>query len=69
MEEFLKQLMGKEIDVASGNGTAVRGNLVDVKDGILYMRDEEEKVAYVVIEKITCIWEVAEEEPKAGFLH
>ena len=69
MEEFLKQMMGKEVDVSCGTGSAVRGNVVDVKDGILYMRDDEERVAYVVIEKIAFIWEVPDSEPKAGFLN
>ena len=51
MEEFLRQLMGKKIDVSCGEGTSVRGEVVDVKDGILYLRDEE-KTAYVAVEKI-----------------
>ena len=69
MEEFLKQLMGKEIDVSCGTSAVVRGSVVDVKDGMLYMRDDEDRVAYVVIEKIAFIWEVENKEPKAGFMH
>lgn len=68
MEEFLKQLMGKQIDVSSGTSAVVRGDVVDVKDGILYMRDENERVAYVVVDKIVFIWEVKNEESKAGFV-
>ena len=68
MEEFLKQLMGKQIDVSGGMSAVVRGDVVDVKDGILYLRDEHERVAYVVIDKIVFIWEVQTEEPKAGFV-
>ena len=68
MEEFLKQLMGKQVDISCGTSTIVRGDIVDVKDGILYLRDEHERVAYVVIEKISYIWEVKDDEPKAGFV-
>ena len=62
-------MMGKEIDVSCGTSAVVRGNVVDVKDGILYLRDEDEKVAYVVVEKIAFIWEVTNKEPRAGFTH
>ena len=69
MEDFLKQLMGKQIDVSCGTTAVVRGDVVDIKDGILYLRDDEDKVAYVVVEKIAYIWEVTDDEPKAGFVH
>ena len=69
MEHFLKQLMGKQIDVSCGTTAVVRGDVVDIKDGILYLRDDEDKVAYVVVEKIAYIWEVTDDEPKAGFVH
>ncbi len=69
MDEFLKQLMGKQIDVSCGTSAIVRGDVIDVKEGILYLRDEDERVAYVVIEKIAFIWEIKNNEPKAGFVH
>ena len=55
MEEFLRQQMGKQMDVSCGPSAVVRGDVVYVKDGLLYLRDEEERVAYVVIEKIAWI--------------
>lgn len=67
MEEFLKQLMGKEIDVSCGTNAVVRGSVVDVKHGVLYLRDDEDNVAYVVIENVAFIWEVTNKEPRAGF--
>jgi hypothetical protein len=68
MEEFLKQLMGKKIDVASGTSATVRGDVVDIKDGVLFLRDEEDKVAYVVIGRITVVWEVKEHQSRPGFV-
>ncbi|HMS40205.1 MAG TPA: MM0924 family protein [Pyrinomonadaceae bacterium] len=68
MEEFLKQLMGKEIDVSCGAGATVRGDVVDVNDGVLYLRDEQERVAYIAIEKIAVIWEVKPSSVRPGFV-
>jgi hypothetical protein len=69
MEEFLKQLMGKEIDVSCGAGAAtVRGDVVDVKDGVLYLRDDHERVAYIAVEKIAVIWEVKPHSVRPGFV-
>lgn len=68
MEEFLKQLMGKKIDVAYGTSATVRGDVVDVKNGILLLRDEEDKVAYVAIDKIAVVWEVKEHLTRPGFV-
>ncbi len=68
MEGFLQQLMGKRIDVAYGTSATVRGDVVDVKDGVLFLRDEEEKVAYVAIDKIAVVWEVKEHQSRPGFV-
>lgn len=68
MEEFLKQLMGKKVDVSCGTSSTVRGDVVDVKQGILYLRDENDRVAYVAIERIAVLWEVKEHHNRPGFL-
>ena len=68
MEEFLKQLMGKQIDISCGAGATVRGDVVDVKDGILYLRDEHERVAYVATDKIAIVWECKDTQSRPGFV-
>jgi hypothetical protein len=68
MEEFLKQLMGKKIDVTCGTNAAFRGDVIDVKDGVLYLRDESDRVAYVAINKIAVIYEVKEHATRPGFV-
>lgn len=68
MEEFLKQLTGKKIDVSCGVNSNVRGDVVDVKNEILYLRDENERIAYVAINKITVVWEVSEHQSRPGFV-
>ena len=68
MEEFLKQLTGKTIDISCGTNSTVRGDVVDVKNGILYLRDESERTAYVAIEKVAIVWEVKEHQSRPGFV-
>lgn len=68
MEEFLNQLMGKKIDISCGANATVRGDVVDIKGGILYLRDEHERVAYVAIEKIAVVWECKDSPTRPGFV-
>lgn len=68
MEELLKQLMGKRIDVSCGTGATFRGDVVDVKDGVLYLRDESEQVAYAAIDKIAMVAECRDAPTRPGFL-
>ena len=68
MEEFLKHLMGKKIDISCGANSTVRGDVVDVKGGVLYLRDEHDRVAYVAIDKIAVIWECKDSQTRPGFV-
>ena len=68
MEELLKQLMGKKIDITCGINATFRGDVMDVKSGVLYLRDEEDKVAYVSIAKIAVIYECREPAIRPGFI-
>ena len=68
MEEFLKTLMGKKIDVSCGTSVALRGDVIDVKNGILFLRDDDDKVAYVAVDKIAIICEVKETISRPGFV-
>lgn len=68
MEELLKNLLGKKIDVSCGTNAAFRGDVVDVKGGVLYLRDEDSKVAYVSIDKIAVIYECKDMQPRPGFV-
>lgn len=68
MEELLNQLLGKKIDVTCGTNAAFRGDVVDVKAGVLYLRDEDDRVAYVSIDKIAVIYECKENHSRPGFV-
>ena len=68
MEELLKQLMGKKIDITCGTNATFRGDVIDVKSGVLYLRDEDDKVAYVAIDKVAVVYEVKEPQSRPGFI-
>lgn len=68
MEELLKQLMGKKIDITCGTNATFRGDVIDVKSGVLYLRDEDDKVAYVAIDKVAVVYEVKEPHSRPGFI-
>ena len=68
MEDLLKQLLGKKIDVTCGTNAAFRGDVMDVKSGVLYLRDEDDKVAYVAIDKIALIFECKDHPSRPGFV-
>ena len=69
MEEFLKQLVKKQVDISFGATSTVRGDVVDVKDGILHLRDEDERIAYVSVERIAVVWEVKDSQSRPGFVN
>lgn len=68
MEELLTQLRGKKIDVTCGTNAAFRGDVVDVKSGVLYLRDEEGRVAYVAVNKIAVVYECKDPHTRPGFV-
>ncbi|MBP6002817.1 MAG: hypothetical protein KA746_05235 [Pyrinomonadaceae bacterium] len=68
MEELLRQLMGKKIDVTCGINATFRGDVVDVKSGVLYLRDETGEVAYVAVDKIAVLYECKDQHTRPGFV-
>lgn len=68
MEELIKKLIGKKIDVSCGPGAMLRGEVLEVRDGVLYLRDEDEKSAYVAIDKIATVYECSDSVTRPGFI-
>lgn len=60
--------MGKKVDVSYGGSATFRGDVVDVKNGVLYLRDESEQVGYISIDKIALINECKDTQSRPGFL-
>lgn len=68
MEEFLSKMTGRKLDVYCGGSASLRGEVLKVERGVLYLKDEEEQLCYVVVEKIVVVWEARESEHRAGFV-
>lgn len=67
MQELLSKLIGKKVDVNCGGSASIRGEVIKVEGGVLHLKDHEEKICFVSIEKIAVVWE-ANEEHRAGFV-
>jgi hypothetical protein len=68
MEEFLKTLIGRRIDVFCGATSSMRGDVAKVESGILHLKDDEGAVCYIAIDKIIAVWEKPDKERHSGFL-
>jgi hypothetical protein len=68
MEELIKKLIGKKVDVSCGSGAMLRGEVLEVANGILYLRDEDEKSAYVAVDKIATVYECSDSASRPGFI-
>jgi hypothetical protein len=69
MEEFLKTLTGRRIDVFCGSTSSMRGDVAKVENGVLHLKDDEGEVCYVAIDKIVAVWEKPDKERLSGFVN
>ncbi|PYS47778.1 MAG: hypothetical protein DMF68_15120 [Acidobacteria bacterium] len=67
MKEFLSKMVGRKVDVFCGGAASLRGEIIKVEGGVLHLKDDEGQMCYVAVEKITVVWEVREDEKRAGF--
>jgi len=56
MQDLLARMIGKKLDVRCGGASSLRGEVVKVEDGVLHLKDSEQKTCYVAIDKITVVW-------------
>jgi hypothetical protein len=68
MEELLNHYMGKKVDVSAGTTAIYRGEVVDVRSGILYLKDDDGKVAHIAIDKIAVVYECSDSASRPGFI-
>jgi hypothetical protein len=68
MEELLKTLVGRKIDILCGANSSLRGDVAKVDNGVLHLQDEEGEVCFVAIKKIIAVWEKHDKERHSGFL-
>jgi hypothetical protein len=68
MGEFILRFIGKQIDVAYGMNSFIRGEVTDVSGGIVSLKDEEERQVFIAADKIAVVWEVKENHSRPGFV-
>jgi hypothetical protein len=68
MEELLTKLLGREIDLVCSGAASLRGEVVEVKAGVLRLKDDEDQICYIAIDKIVAVWEKREKERHPGFV-
>ncbi len=68
MEDFLKSMFDRRIDVHCTGAIVLRGEVVKVEGGVLHLRDEEDQMCFVAIDKIAVVIEARDHESRAGFV-
>ena len=68
MQTLLSKMLGKKIDVYCGGASSMRGEVLQVEDGVLHLKDSDGKTCFVAIDKIIVVWEARDEEHRAGFV-
>ena len=68
MQELLSKMIGKKVDVYCGGASSLRGEVLKVADGVLHLKDTDDKTCFVAVEKIVVVWEAKDEEHRAGFV-
>lgn len=68
MEQLLQRLIGRKIDVSCGSAQGFRGEALEVLGGVLKMKDEDEQIIYITIEKIAAVGEVNDHHARPGFI-
>jgi hypothetical protein len=68
VHQLLSTMIGKKIDIFCGGASSLRGQVVKVEEGVLHLKDSDEKMCFVNIEKIHVVWEARDEEHRAGFV-
>jgi len=67
MEELLRGLIGKKIDVVCVGGSNIRGEVIKINGGVLQLKDADQH-CYIAVDKITVIWETSDDAHRAGFV-
>jgi hypothetical protein len=61
-------MIGKKIDVFCGGVSSLRGEIVKVEDGVLHLKDTDQRMCFVQIDKIQVVWDARDDDHRAGFV-
>ena len=68
MQELLSKLIDREVDVICTGTSCLRGKVIKVEAGVLHLKDEEDNVCYVSIDKVVAVWEKRDKDRQPGFV-
>jgi len=68
MQNFLSKMTGRKLDVYCSGSSSLRGEVLKVEDGVLQLKDDDNRTCYVALDKIVVVWEARDEEHRAGFV-
>ena len=68
MEEIIKKFVGSKVDINCSNGIWFKGVIVAAENGRLELRDDEERLIYIAIDRVVAVYEVSTTAVKPGFL-
>ena len=68
MHELLSKMIDHEVDVVCTGTSSLRGKIVKVEADVLQLKDENDDICYVAIDKIVAIWEKRDKDRHPGFV-
>ena len=68
MEQLLAKLIGQEIDVICSGASSLRGHCVSVEGGVLQLKDDDDEIFYIAVDKIVAVWEKKDKSRHPGFI-
>ena len=61
-------MVGREVDLVCTGTSSLRGKIVEVDDQVLQLKDDEDNVCYVAVDKIIAVWEKRDKNRHPGFV-
>ena len=68
MRDLLSKLIDKEVDVLCTGTSSLRGRIVKIDGDVLHLKDQDDNVCFVAIDKITAVWEKRDKDRHPGFI-
>lgn len=68
MHELLSKMIDREVDVVCMGASSLRGKVMKVENGVLHLKDDEDNVCYVSIDKVVAVWEKRDKDRHPGFI-
>ena len=68
MKELLSKLIDKEVDVVCTGTSSLRVKVVKIDGEVLHLKDDDDNVCYVAVDKIIAVWERRDKDRHPGFV-